>query len=511
MLSRLAELRDLAQGSVPELDDPDKEASGQAGQKEQLANDEYAEMLAEMQLQYKEILEDEGVATQAFEEVRLRVESMEELVQLQKEALLPSKLQQLANRFEGQELVCQRMIRRAKEALTALRAEDADVDEDDIVHIALNPVRNNIARVRSKEFKDLVQGFFTARAHNREEMLIRATRQLRYAYPDALDEELNDILEFPELAAVAISQRLEKGAEGVTLDGILAEMEGKKADAKKLEQGAKELKLMFMQFAELIDNQGENLTAIESNIKTVIEETTEAIDNLLDAEAEKRAYERKWMKFYFIAFILVCWLILWPVYKALFRRDDYYRRPQRQGWASYLFSGARGALSSAEREAIREERSIEREFERTGKNGGSKGSDRGSDVGGGRGITASIGDGLSSAAHSVGGVLSNAGNAAYNLVAGEKKGRKDNSGDSSSLAEVVRHQKLDVKQAYTGGNAFVATESRQRPKSTGFIAPRADSEGTISNDLSFESLAVNARGGAARQSALRKQHLSPRD
>merc|ERR1719401_1010969 len=213
------------------------------------------------------------------------------------------------------------MIRRAKEALVALRADEADVDEDDIVFISLAPVRASIARVRGMEFKRLVQGFFTARAHNREGMLKRASRQLRYAYPDALDEELSDILEFPELAAVAIAQRLEKGADGVTLDGILAEMEGKKADARKIEQGAKELKLMFLQFAELIDNQGEALTAIEANIKTVIEETEEAIGNLIDAEEQKRAYQRKWMKFYFIAFILFLFFIVWPAYDAMFNRE----------------------------------------------------------------------------------------------------------------------------------------------------------------------------------------------
>ena len=65
----------------------------------------------------------------------------------------------------------------------------------------------------------------------------------------------------------------------------------KKADAQKLEQGAKELKLMFLQFAELIDTQGDNLTAIEANIKTVIDETSEAIGILQDAESFLRNSE----------------------------------------------------------------------------------------------------------------------------------------------------------------------------------------------------------------------------
>jgi len=320
MLGRLAELREASGADVQAVsDDPQKpsdeildqkQAAGAADdQKEEPPDDEWCELIDEMKDLYKEILEDEGATMQACTEVRHCVENMEEIVQLERDALLPTKLSQLANRFESQELVCQRMIRRAKEMLTALRAEDQDYDEDDHAHVALRAVRNSIARARALEFKDLIQGFFTARNRNKQEMMKRASRQLRFAYPDALDEELNDIMEYPELAMVAIARRLEQGSE-VTLDGILGEMEGKKADAQKLEQGAKELKLMFLQFSELIDTQDAGLSGIEANIKTVLEETTEAIGILQDAEMEKRAYERKKLKFIIAAFFFVVYVLL---------------------------------------------------------------------------------------------------------------------------------------------------------------------------------------------------------
>jgi len=317
MLCRLGELREAAGADVDvELEKPSSEEGTITKEQEQLDID-WLEFIEDMKEMYKEILEDEGACVQACDEVADKVSNMNEIVELERDALLPTKLAQLANRFESQELVCQRMIRRAKEMLTTLRADDQDIDEDDVALGALRPVRTSISKVRALEFKALVQGFFSARARNRQEMIMRAARQLRFAYPDALEEELKDIMEFPELAFVAISRRLEKGSE-VTLDGILGEMEGKKADAKKLEQGAKELKLMFLQFAELIDTQGEALTAIEANIKTVIEETSEAIGVLLEAEEQKRAYERKKLKFYIIVFLLVFYFILYP---WLFKRQ----------------------------------------------------------------------------------------------------------------------------------------------------------------------------------------------
>lgn len=320
MLGRLAELREASGADVQAVsEDPQKpsdeileqkKAAGAADdQKEPPPDDEWCELIDEMKDLYKEILEDEGATMQACTEVRHCVENMEEIVQLERDALLPTKLSQLANRFESQELVCQRMIRRAKEMLAALRAEDQDYDEDDHAHVALRAVRNSIARARALEFKALIQGFFTARNRNKQEMMKRASRQLRFAYPDALDEELNDIMEYPELAMVAIARRLEQGSE-VTLDGILGEMEGKKADAQKLEQGAKELKLMFLQFSELIDTQDASLSGIEANIKTVLEDTTEAIGILQDAEMEKRAFERKKMKFMIFGFFFILFLLL---------------------------------------------------------------------------------------------------------------------------------------------------------------------------------------------------------
>lgn len=348
MLSRLSELQDAAgAGPPPDLDiqrppSDEKDEKDEKAPKEE-CDIEWVEFVAEQKEIYKVILEDEGITVQSCGEVKQRVDNMMEIVQMEKEALLPTKLAQLASRFESQELVCQRMIKRAKEALTELRNDDQDFDEDDLAPIALNPVRTAIAKVRALEFKALVQRFFAARSSNREEMMSRAARQLRYAYPDAHDDEISDILEFPELAFVAITRRLENGSE-VALDGIMGDMEGRRADSRKLEQGAKELKLMFLQFSELIDTQGENLTAIEANIKTVIEETTEAIGILVDAEGEKRAYERKMLKFYFFIFLVLFYFVLGPIFFQRQRNGDPCYFVQLCGMIQGLFASLFGGI-----------------------------------------------------------------------------------------------------------------------------------------------------------------------
>jgi len=277
--------------------------------------DEYLEFLDEMHECYKELLVDEGATVQACAEIEHHVINMEETIQLEKESILPSRIAQMSNRFDGQELVCQRMINRAKGMLDILKNREVEVhcedapaersncrkwlwpDQERLAHNApmyMDPVRQSIAKARADEYRTLVLRFFQARSTNKSEVLRRTTRQLRFAFPDAEEAELDQVMECPDNAAVALSKRLEKG-DKVTLVRFIeeAEADAEKQNQKKLEQGAKELKLMMLQFSELIDNQGEALNAIEANIKMVLEETTEAIAVLNDALEAKLADERQ--------------------------------------------------------------------------------------------------------------------------------------------------------------------------------------------------------------------------
>lgn len=299
MLGRLSELREAA-GLKATLQKPG------ALEEQAVVDTEWQYIIDEMSELFKEILEDETACIRACQEVQDVVDKMEKILELQGSALLPSKLAQLSSRMESQEIVCQRMIRRAKEALSYLKAEDQD-DVDDAAVNALQPVRSSIAKARAIEFKNLVQAFFAARTRHREEISTRARRQLRFAYPDASEDDLNEIMEFPELAISAISRRIEKGSEA-SLDGILGEIDGKRADVKKLEQGAQEIKLLFLQFEELIDVQGENLDSVEANIKSTLGDTADALGVLQDLESEKRAYERKKLKFK-VWVGIICFLI----------------------------------------------------------------------------------------------------------------------------------------------------------------------------------------------------------
>lgn len=322
MLSRFAELHQACaqssgkKGKDDEAEEEEAVAKWTPPPTEEMTEeelDEYLEFLDHMHELYTEMLADEGAAASACIEVRHSVENMEETIQQEKDALLPGLLAALSNRFESQELVCQRMINRAKGMTEVLKTRGADYEGQDLVQVQegmfsrffgkqermcnkvpeyLEPVRQSIAKVRKDDYKELVLRFFTARSSNKAEVLRRTDRQLRFAFPEASDNELEFIMQYPENALHAIRLRLEKGVQ-INLEEYQEELEAdpEKENQKKLEQGAKELKLMMLQFSELIDNQGEELNAIEANIKTVLEETHEAIGILADAVEEKKKSE----------------------------------------------------------------------------------------------------------------------------------------------------------------------------------------------------------------------------
>jgi len=299
--------------------------------------EEFLEFLDQMDELYTEILGHEGGARQALVELHHHVSTMEETIQMEKEALLPTTIMQLYNRFEGQELVCQRMIHRAKSMLDTLRDNKAEVVVEikpgnepgfcgrcarwfcccgrahnerlvQKVPAFLDPVRQSIASARAAEYKRLVLRFFAARSANKADLIVRTTRQLTFAFPDAMEHEVEQVMEFPEHAMSALAQRLEKGQDGITLEHVIMakEADSEKENLKRLVVGSKELQLLMMQFAELVGSQGDALDDIEANIKSVLEVSNEAIETLTEALAQKKKYEENMRRLHRAGYVLCC-------------------------------------------------------------------------------------------------------------------------------------------------------------------------------------------------------------
>lgn len=242
-----------------------------------------------------------------FAEVRTHFEVIRGISEEMKGAVLPARFQQLTAQFDSEDKYCQHLLSRGQECLTTLR------NTSQAESGASARVQENLLRILADDLCLLMQEMLNIRSQHSEEGKKRAQRQLRFAYPDADESTIQKALENLNIAKCAVSQRAEGGAEDANLDVVLEELEKQRTDAKKLEEGAHDLKMMFMQFATLVDQQGETFNSVERNVKTTEVNTKKASVNLVEALAQKRSADSKrawlWTIGGCAALIFVVWFL----------------------------------------------------------------------------------------------------------------------------------------------------------------------------------------------------------
>lgn len=304
MLDRLQELRDAARDLRPDT--------------YQRVDEALSSTEPEQDLAVQTALAQDMLSWSACDDLRAEVESFQNITAQVERIVLPSKLQQLTSSLKSQEDIVQQRIHRAKALIDTLRGEEPDAQK----HV--KRIRENLTHRVTATFKKLVRRYFDTRQTHREEVLRRAKRQLRIAFPEAHDEALADILEYPELAAIAIARRLERGANArsATIEAVLSELDSTRGDLIRLEDGARELKAMFFKFAELVDSQGEALNNVEAQVHEAADHIAEAVTIYKQAERSKEESDwRLWtfrLKVVVFLFIVFCLLNYSLVFKSAY-------------------------------------------------------------------------------------------------------------------------------------------------------------------------------------------------
>lgn len=219
-------------------------------------------------------------------DIRTRVAELQKIGVEIKEAVLPGKFQELRQQQEVTDMTCQQLVRQSKELLQDLG--ETEQDEQRSANYGFDnfmvKCRENAATYWKERVKVVVLEFFAVRGALNEDVRLQQRRRLRLAFPEADEETLQMALITPDVAARALARRLDVG-EDVPLRTILTSADS--VEERQIEEAAKNLKLIFLQFAELVDMQGETLNEIEANIDTTIEHIEEAKKQLEDARVTK--------------------------------------------------------------------------------------------------------------------------------------------------------------------------------------------------------------------------------
>mmetsp|Transcript_46937 Transcript_46937/g.124183 ORF Transcript_46937/g.124183 Transcript_46937/m.124183 type:complete len:364 (+) Transcript_46937:275-1366(+) len=227
---------------------------------------------------------------------------LEKLTDEAVKATVPAKEAKIAKEFMCMLDTIQSRIPQTKQILSEMDvlARDAEDCEKDTSTTRIMVYRNVIAAT-TRSFKAVVQSTMNAEAAYREALAKKLARQLKYAYPDMKEDDIQQLASDPDAAGAALSSRLSGGNED--LEGVLLDLKAKHSDLQKLETSVVELAEVFTYFAALVDMQGELIDAIDAHVAQAREQTEQAVAELHSAQNWQRKYLN--MKFTFLLVVLV--------------------------------------------------------------------------------------------------------------------------------------------------------------------------------------------------------------
>eukprot|EP00929_Paragymnodinium_shiwhaense_P050240 TRINITY_DN25307_c0_g1_i1.p1 TRINITY_DN25307_c0_g1~~TRINITY_DN25307_c0_g1_i1.p1 ORF type:complete len:477 (+),score=143.81 TRINITY_DN25307_c0_g1_i1:162-1592(+) len=310
MISRLEELLQTSRAGQDEGEGGDEDGPGLVGSMSGFfrgSRDE--EEKKEMEKQFEEMMAAEQAVSLKCRDFHSCLKKLRDTRALERKAVLPEKLSQLENKLDSEEQQCQRLIKNVKTLLEDLQDNPKAGEPPEkaglrskLVFQTFNRIRGNWSQYHRRDYGAVVTEFFHLRSDLRQEQLMHTRRRLRYAYPQTHESTIEEALIYPQLAKMAIERRMECGEteEPPALEDVFDELaETKYSKEIRLAEETRELKLLFVQFAELASQQGEALTGVEANIQSTLEQMQEAVEHLEAAVDFKKEAQRlaAWRKF----------------------------------------------------------------------------------------------------------------------------------------------------------------------------------------------------------------------
>jgi len=128
-------------------------------------------------------------------------------------------------------------------------------------------IRDNLCNTLTKKFIDETKAYQSAQEKYKSDIKKKVTRQVQIVKPDATDEEIDAVMRSEGGRDALIQRQILTNSPNDQVKTAYAKVAGKYQDVLALEQSVAELHQMFMDFALLIEHQGELLDQIDFHIK----------------------------------------------------------------------------------------------------------------------------------------------------------------------------------------------------------------------------------------------------
>mmetsp|Transcript_914 Transcript_914/g.2226 ORF Transcript_914/g.2226 Transcript_914/m.2226 type:complete len:309 (+) Transcript_914:123-1049(+) len=284
MNNRLGDLPDWAK----ESDDEDEEEEHDVEQgKEQAKEPIQRDVDKEVFFAAVEQIQGEIAAVQ---KATVDIEKINEQAQ---KATTTEKEQELSKKLRKVIDTTNKQAKAAKNLLGDLKQENEKLKEQGSVSNSDMRVRENMLNTLTRKFIDEMKLYQAGQQKYKTDIQKKMKRQVKVVKPDATDEEVEQIMKSEGGRDQLYKQTILAGGINDEIKTATAKVAGKYQDVKTLEQSVAELHQMFLDFALLVEQQGELLNNIEHQVRNAADHVEKANEEVYESIELQKSVRKK--------------------------------------------------------------------------------------------------------------------------------------------------------------------------------------------------------------------------
>lgn len=171
-------------------------------------------------------------------------------------------------------------------------------------------LRENLLNTLTRKFIDEMKAYQAAQQKYKADIERKMKRQVRVIKPDATDEEVDIIANSEGGRDEFFQQMVLAGGVNEEITLITARIEDKYQDIKALEQSVAELHQMFLDFALIVEQQGEVLNNIELQVRQAVDHVEDGNKEIFQSIELQKSIRKKQLYIALVVVVIIVVIVL---------------------------------------------------------------------------------------------------------------------------------------------------------------------------------------------------------
>lgn len=243
---------------------------------------------------------DKAIFFTAVEEIKGKIAhiieataDVERINEQAQKATTTEKEQELSRRLRKTIDTTNKQAKAAKNLIGELKAENEQLKKQGELKASDLRVRENLLNTLTRKFIDEMKAYQASQQKYKTDIQNKMKRQVKVVKPDATDEEVEEIMRSEGGRDALYKQTILAGGVNDEITAVTAKVAGKYQDVKALEQSVAELHQMFLDFALLVEQQGELLNNIEHQVRQAADHVEEANKDVYQSIELQKSIRKK--------------------------------------------------------------------------------------------------------------------------------------------------------------------------------------------------------------------------